>query len=192
MYIGFTKIKNIYNACLRKKTTPEKKIRKIKQALNLDSILELQRTPKNIDRVIWQRDNNYTLMSLKDKVQLAYMRIFTEKNKYYDYTKSYKSLFIATIKANVRKRQDGRELFNFAKLLSKRTKGCDGRLTLVAHDLHHPPFKFYRMQGMDSLDKERIKIIDYCIANSHPLPREAKNWKMEMFLTQPQVNNNIN
>ena len=133
--------------------------RNLINSMHVKSVLQLkpQKTLPKYLIYFDRKKDNYTLLSSSSGQILGKMNARPEyifdKHTYYPNLRGYSSLYIGSLKSEIRRHGIGRTLINFAKLESVR-RGCEGRIHLIAKNVtkeqDNPPIVAYRKMGFDS------------------------------------------
>lgn len=154
----------------------------IKDECGINSIMQLPKR-KIPQRLIYKYSDNehYSMFDKNNGQLLGRMKAYTELNDFYfePFTLT-KSFFIARLDAFVKNQKVGTDFINFAQKESFK-QNCYGRVSLSSGNIKRPPHIFYRKLGFDSRNREKISFVDEAIQNGTDLPREAKNWVIDMF-----------
>lgn len=158
------------------------RINLIKDECGVKSIMQLPKREIPQRLIYKHSDNeNYSMFDTKNGNFLGRMRAYTELNDfYYEEFTLTKSFFIARLNAFVKNQKVGTDFINFAQKESFKQK-CHGLVSLSSGNIKRPPHVFYRKLGFDSRNREKISFVDEAIQNGTDLPREAKNWVIDMF-----------
>lgn len=158
--------------------------------LHVRSILETKPTKNLPKHLIYfnRKLSHYTMFSTETGKVVGKMcarpeYIYGDKI-YYPNMHGYSSLYIHSLKANIRKQGIGREFIKLAQRESVR-RGCEGRVHLIADNVtgesDNLPYVAYRKMGFDSQQKWAIASIDRYIKTGDSMPKLLQK-RLAMYL----------
>lgn len=124
---------------------------------------------KITDRILYNKDGQYNMISLSKNKLLGYIALSPKKDTLY--ISKLKSYYPENKKLKV-----GTSLINFAKKMSKKM-GFDGKLNVIAYKTDYwgkDPHKFYRKQGFTTNNPKMDEMLDFCIDYNIDIPPYMK------------------